>query len=172
MMELRGLLAEKKIQILKRWFDLILEAYPPEVARFFREEKDRFANPAGYALSLGMENLFNELTCETDSGAVVSILDGVIRIQAVQDISPLQALTFVFLLKKAVREELEETIERGPLFKDYLSFESRIDAMSLVAFEVYMKCREEISRIRIREMTAEKDRVLRVLEMMNRKQDA
>jgi hypothetical protein len=171
-MEIRTLLLQKRTPIIRRWFDLILEAYPSDTANFLKEEQDRFANPAGYIISRGLETLFDELTRETDSANVITTLDSIIRIRAVQDFNTFQALTFVFLLKKAMREELEGEMKAGEVFFDYLSFESRIDSLSLFAFDIYVKAREEVYRARVREIAVERDRAFRILKMMGHEGDA
>jgi hypothetical protein len=160
---MKSLLAEKKRPIMERWFELILDAYPADIAAFLKGEPGRLANPAGYVISHGLETLFDELTHETDSGTVISTLDSIIRIQGVQNFSTFQAVTFVFLLKKAIREELGETIAEGGLCADYLSFEARVDAMAVFAFDAYVKLRDEAYRGRIREIKAERDRALKLL---------
>ena len=170
-MDVNAFLLQRRGSILARWFDLILEAYPSDAANFLKEEQDRFANPAGYIISRGLETLFDELVRETDSAHVITALDSIMRIRAVQDFSTIQALTFVFLLKKAVREELEGNL-KGGISPEYLSFESRIDALSLHAFDAYVKAREEVYQARVREIAAERDRVLRILKMVGREGDA
>jgi hypothetical protein len=171
-MEIRTLLLQKRTPIIKRWFDLILEAYPSDTASFLKEERDRFANPAGYIISRGLEALFDELTRETDSANVITALDSIMRIRAVQDFNTFQALTFVFLLKKAIREELEGEMKGGQFFSDYLSFESRIDSLSLFAFDIYVKAREEVYQARVREIAVERDRALRILKMIGHEGNA
>ena len=44
-MTLKDLLAEKKAIILQRWFERILEDYPPETQAFFRENQSPYSNP-------------------------------------------------------------------------------------------------------------------------------
>jgi len=165
-MDIKALLLRRRGPIIGRWFDLILEAYPADTANFLKEEQDRFANPAGYTISHGLETLFDELAREADSANVITTLDGVMRIWAVQDFSAFQTLTFVFLLKKAIREELEGELTKGEALREYLAFESRIDAVSLCAFDIYVKAREEVHKARVREIGAERDRALRILRMM------
>jgi len=165
-MDIKALLLKKRESVIGRWFDLILEAYPSDTANFLRDEQDRFANPAGYTISHGLETLFDELLRETDSANAITALDSIMRIRAVQDFSTFQALTFVFLLKRAIREELEGELAKGGALPEYLAFESRIDALSLCAFDIYVKAREEIYQARVREIGAERDRVLRILRMI------
>lgn len=112
-------------------------------------------NPVGYTISTGMETLFDEVTHGTNSERISSALDSIIRIFAVQDFSPSQVLAFVFLLKKAVQEELKINDERfrtevtRELLGELLQFETRIDGLASLAFDVYVKCRDDINRIKV-----------------------
>lgn len=161
---LEHLLSQKRAAILERWFKLILDTYPADSLRFFKHEKDRFANPVGYTISLEIEVLYDELLRGMDSDKLSASLDNIIRIRAVQDFSPRQAIAFVFLLKKAVRVELEREIRKNQLFEELLKFESRIDELALLAVDIYMKCREKIYEIRVNEVKAERERVFKLLE--------
>jgi hypothetical protein len=161
-MKITTLLEQKKEHILKRWFSLILEAYPPDIANFLKHEKDRFANPVGYAISTGTEALLDQVIHGKNSDMIIPALDGIIRIRTVQDFTPSQALAFVFLLKKAVREELKTkdsgctSLDPPELYEELLQFEARIDSLASVAFDVYTKCREDIDRIKIGKANAER----------------
>ena len=170
-MVLEHLLSQKRAPILERWFGLILDTYPADSSRFFKQEKDRFANPVGYTISLEIETLFDELLHGMNPAKLSASLDNIIRIRAVQDFSPSQAVAFVFLLKKAVREELESKIRKNQLFEELLKFESRIDELALRAVNIYMGCREKIYETRVNEVKAERERVFKLLERTNPRYD-
>ncbi len=105
-MKLEDLLKQKAPHIRKRWLDLIIETYPPDSQRFLLEQKDRFANPVGTTLSREMESLYHELLHGMNPEKINSSLDAIVRIRAIQDFTPAKAMTFIFLLKKVLREEL------------------------------------------------------------------
>ena len=150
-MKLENLLSKKRSAILERWFHLILETYPPETAKFLKKQKDRFANPVGAAISEGIEGIFDQLCQGIDYGNVSPFLDKIIRIRAIQDFLPSQAIAFIFLLKQVVREEIAtETLEDGA--SELLAFESRIDDLALVSFDIYMQCREKIYDMKFNEV--------------------
>jgi len=151
-MKLENLLSQKRAAILERWFHLILEAYPIDTSTFLKKQKDRFANPVGYTISQGIEGLFEELLQGMDSDKVSSFLDNIVRVRAVQDFSPSQAMAFIFLLKKVIREELKSEMRENGLAEELLIFESKIDALALLSFDIYMKCREKIYEIRVNEV--------------------
>ena len=166
-MVLEHLLPQKRAAILERWFQLILETYPADTSRFLKQEKDRFINPVGYTISQEIEALYDELLQEMNSDKLAACLDNIIRIRAVQDFSPSQTIAFIFLLKKAIREELTSEIKENRVFEELLEFEARIDKLVLLAFDIYMKCREKVFEIRLNEAKAERERVLKLLERTN-----
>jgi hypothetical protein len=177
-MKLNTLLQEKESDILKRWISLTLETYPPDVSGFLKLEKDRFTNPVGYATSTGSETLLNELIFGENTDKIISALDSIIKIRAVQDFTPSQAIAFIFLLKKAVREELKlrseglKTEDEREILEELVFFETKIDRLATLAFDVYVKCRDNILRIRMDEARAERvmaDRLMRLRQSVKEK---
>jgi hypothetical protein len=79
---------------------------------------------------------------------VLTCLDEIIRIRALQNFTPSQALAFIFLLKIVIREELAEEIRKENLAAEILELESRIDGLALLGFDVYTKRREKIYEIK------------------------
>ena len=45
--------------------------------------------------------------------------------------------------------------------------ESKIDTMALLAFDIYMKCREKIYEIKLDEVKGERERLFRLLERID-----
>jgi hypothetical protein len=161
-MKLEDLLKQKASRIQKRWLDLIIDTYPPDSQRFLREQKDRFANPVGTTLSRAVEILYHELLRAMDPEKVKSSLDEIVRIRAIQDFSPARAMSFMFLLKKVLREELHQEIkESTAACEELLELESRVDEMALRGFDLYMNCRERVFELRAKEA---KNHVSRLLQ--------
>lgn len=151
-MSLNDLLARRKTTIIKDWFALAVETYPPDTASFLKRQKDPFANPVGRTISRGLEALFNELLKEMDYEIITSFLDPIIRIRAIQNFSPSQAVSFIFLLKKAIRKNIKKGALEEQLFNELLLFESKIDKLALIAFNLYMQCKEKIYDLKANEM--------------------
>ncbi len=151
-MQLTTHLTEKKSTILGRWLTMIFESYPPETAIFLRKEKNRFDNPAGYRISEGLEGLYDALIHDFDRERVLTFLDEIIRIRALQDFSPSQALAFIFLLKNVVRQELAKEIAGENLAAELQDLESRIDGLALLGFDVYVKRRDKLNEMKVGEM--------------------
>jgi len=147
-MQIATLLSQKKAAILGQWLSMIYESYPPETAIFLRKEKNRFDNPAGYRISEGLEGLYGALTQEMERDQVLTYLDEIIRIRALQNFTPSQALAFIFLLKIVIRQELAAEIRQENLAAELLDLESRIDGLALLGFDVYTKRREKIYEIK------------------------
>ena len=163
-MSLEKLLEEKKPAILERWFDSILETYPTDTRRFLQKKKNRFANPVAHEITGGIEGIFNQILSGGDPDDVSPFLDKIIRIRAVQDLTPSQALGFIFDLKRLVREELTENMGESPVAEGLWELERSIDNMGLLALDIYMKCREKLYELRVNEV---KNRVGRLIERAN-----
>jgi hypothetical protein len=141
------IIEQEKAAILRKWFDLAIQAYDPDAVKFFANQKDPFANPVGNKTLNGLQGLLDQLLSELDPRAVNTYLDSIIRIRAVQAFTPSQATAFIFSLKKVVRETLGKKIHDGQIMKDLWVFESKIDQLCLMAFDIYMECREKIYQI-------------------------
>ena len=149
-MNLETLLAPKKKAIIKKWIDQVLDSYgSPE---FFKKQKDRFANPIGATISDGLQDLYAVLLEERELGEAVGSLENIIKIRAVQDFTPSQSVSFVYLLKSIIREELAKEKNREEIQASLSEFEARIDKVALMAFDFYMDCRERLHQIRVNEV--------------------
>jgi hypothetical protein len=164
--KLEKLLLQHKAAILKKWFERILETYPPDSQKFLKSQKNPFANPLGSTLSRGIEEIYDQIIDDRMDEAVLSpSLDRIVRIRAVQDFTPREAMGFMFLLKDVVRGELKKEVQEIGLFAELAVFESRIDDAALLAFGIYMHCREQIYRIAADEL---RNRSVNLVERLNR----
>ena len=161
-MRLEKLLLQKKSSILERWFNLILEGYPAETRDFLKTKRDRFDNPVAYEIRHGIEGIYEALLKGMERDRISSFLDRIISIRSIQDLLPSGAIAFIFLLKTAIRRELEREIPEKGISGELLELESRIDGLALLSFDVYMKRREKLYKIRVNEV---KNRVSGLLRM-------
>lgn len=151
-MKLLSLLAERKTSLTERWLQRLFESYAPQTAIFLKKEKDHFDNPVGSQTSQGLARILATLAQELDRDQIVAALDEVIRIRALQNFTPSQALAFIFLLKNVIREELAPELKDGQLSQELQEVESRIDGMALLSFDVYTQRREKLYEIRVTEV--------------------
>ena len=149
-MQLTRLLEAKKTVIVKKWFEQVVSGYGPDTAMFFKMQKDAFANPVGTTTSTVLEDLFDAILEKKDTDAISSIVDPLIRIRAVQNFSPSQAVGFILILKQTVRDVLKNEIT-DISFNDIFSFENEIDKAALIGFNIFMACREKIYSLRTNE---------------------
>jgi hypothetical protein len=162
---INDLLAQNRSAIVQKWFDRIAKTYPANSQKFIKEQKDRFANPVGSTIRQGIEGLYEELLRDMDTGKIREYLDPIVRIQAVQDFSPSEALSFIPFLKGIIREELKGKIQGTRVVEELSEFETRIDRLTLLAFDHYMRCREKIYEIRLEEL---RNRSVEVIERIQR----
>jgi hypothetical protein len=158
--KLNSILTDKKASILKKWLDVILESYAPDTSTYGKAQGNKFTNPIGSTLSKTVEDIFAELLRGPDKGKTAEALADIVRIRAVQDVLPSQALSFFFSLKNIIREELRAEIAEQQLSDEILSLESTIDSFALSAFDVFMKCREKIYEIKTNEVQRANFRLL------------
>jgi hypothetical protein len=151
-MRLESLLVRNKNDIVNDWFNLLVKTYPADSAQFMKQENDPFANPIGSTARSGLEAIFDELVGGMDPHPLTDFLDPIIRIRAVQNFSPSQATGFIFLLKKSIRKNLSKTVSSQDLYNEMPEFESRIDELALLAFDIYMGCREKLYQLKEKEM--------------------
>jgi len=161
-MNLSELLAQNRSSIVKKWCDLVLDTYPKQSRNFLSKQKDRFANPVGRSIFEGIESVYDELVDEADADKITLFLDNIIRVRAIQEFSPSQAVGFIFGLKKVIKDELESEIRQEGISEEWAAFDSRIDSLALLCFDVYTKCRQEIFDIRVNEVKNQSSRLLKM----------
>jgi hypothetical protein len=144
---LKGLIEKKKSEIIQNWFDATIQTYAPDTAQFYKGQKDQFANPVGNITFKGIAFLLDQLLNDFDPATFKSHLDPVIRIRAVQDFTPSQATAFILQLKKILRDCFSDQLQDASRMMELLEFESKIDRLSLIAFDIYMACKEKIFQI-------------------------
>ena len=154
--------------IVERWVDAVLSAYPPDSAALFRVQQDPFANPLGHSVRKGTHGVLGAMLNHMNREELRSHLDEIIRIRAVQQLTPAEALTFVFSLRSIVRDVVPEA-ESEPRYRgDLAEMDRKIDEVALIAFEIYAARREEVSELRIKEV---KRQVSWVMGKMNRQDE-
>jgi len=149
----------ERTKMLARWFDRIVDGYPAETARFLRDQSDPFANPVGAALRDELAPIFDAILDDRDPSEVEPSLDRIVRVRALQEMSPSKAVSFVLELK-----EIFDEVADGASGEAKRIFDSRVDQMLLTAFNVFSRCREQVYDIRVKEV---RNRSLKVMERLN-----
>ena len=157
---LERLLHKRKATVLKKWFDLVLDTYPDDSKRLFKQKKNQFGNPVGSTIFQELGNIFDEIINEIDKETISPFVERLIKIRAVQDFSPSGALGFIFDLKQIVVKEFDDELKNQQVFREFVGFCTRVDELAMLAFDTYMKCREKIYEIRVNEVKNMTSRVL------------
>jgi len=159
---LKQKLSKKKGAICREWLRLIAETY--EARDFLTRARDRFANPVGFTISRETEAIVDELCQGNDPERLSSALANIIRIRAVQDLRPSEALSFVFHLKKAARDALAGEPVDEQTFEELRALDHSVDDMALLALDIYSHFRDRIHQLKLNEIKAERERAFVILE--------
>ena len=163
-------IAEHQDEILKRWIDSVVDGYPEETAKFLRSKTDPFANPVGAGLREGLAELLDGIIHGVEPEELSSALDRVVRVRAVQEFAPSAAINFVFELKGLLREVVGDTNTETNGTPDPI--DQRIERLGMCAFDVYMRCREQMWAIRAQEIRNQSVGIMeRVAEWRERREE-
>ena len=151
-MDFNKILEKRRTGILNLWQDRALAVYPSDGSKFFKQKKDPFANPVGHTLKQGLNGLLDIIFKDNDISGAAPFLDQIMKVRAVQDITPSGAVGFLFELKGVIRQQLKKDLAKIDESVDWQALDAKIDAMSMAGFDVYVDCREKINQIRVNEV--------------------
>ncbi|MCG8335852.1 MAG: RsbRD N-terminal domain-containing protein [Proteobacteria bacterium] len=150
-----------------------MEAYPTEALGVLKRKKDQFANPLSHIISKNIELLFDELLKGVDAKRTSPILAEIVRIKAVQDFSPSEALQFIFDLKSVLFDHKDETTEGEAMPYDQIRpMEQEIDNLAKLGFNIYVECREKLAEIRVNEIKNQTHMLVRRVNEMDKQKEA
>ncbi len=150
MQSLNEALKRNEENILALWTERTLDSY--ESSSFFKKSQDRFANPVGMNIREGLATLFRLLTEGADAAQFAGPMDQIIRIRAVQQFTPSQAVAPLLDVKAVVRQIFSAEPASRELLTELAPFDAAVDRLVLQAFDLYMDCRERLYKARIREL--------------------
>jgi len=159
------LLKDNRESIVQNWIELIFETYSDEMINFLKTKTNEFANPVRKTIVENAGRIYNGFLETGISEDCRSGLEEIIKIRAVQDFTPHEALAFMYVLKKIVREEVQKVEIPDDFYQEFYSFDEKFDELTGLAFDIYSNCREKINEIRFKEL---KSQTFRALEMLNR----
>jgi len=159
-LEIYDLLSKKRKSIVNEWFDLTISTYPEQSHLFLKEKTKQFTNPVGYTIYHGIEKIIDKIIAQESLENFISPLEEIIRIRAVQDFKPSQAVGFIFLLKEAIYN----STHKEAISHELMDLLSRIDSLALLAFDIFMNYREKLYDIKARELI---DRTWWILKKWN-----
>jgi hypothetical protein len=151
-MELVKQLAQKKSAIIKVWFEKVVNTYPIDTAQFLKTQKDPFANPVGQNSLQSLQDILDLALGGFEPKTARPLIDPIIRIRAIQDFTPAEAVGFMFDLKSIIREKVPVDAGDSQNLEALHALDRRIDQLGLLAFDIYMQCREKILDLKANEM--------------------
>ena len=154
--------------ILAGWQEEFWASYPEESRGFFKATQDQFANPVGSVFTRDSERLVDGLLSGCPGKDLKADLEPMIRVRAVQELAPSQAVGFLLQLKAVARAEVAKSGSSNELEHALSDFHEAVDRLLLVGFDMYTKCREDIFSIRVK---AVENRSLKVMERLNEWRD-
>ena len=160
---LQQILEQNKDNIIAEWVEQIINTYQPEMVGFLHKEKNQFANPVRNTLLTSTEKIYNALLNNINFDTNYPGLEEIIKLRTVQDFSPSQALSFLFILKDIIRNELQNTDQSNQSIKELNEFEGKMDKLTALAFDIYMNSRNKIYEIRLKEMRSQSQRAFQIL---------
>ncbi len=149
-MRLFELLKKKEEKIVAVWVERTLDSYIS--SDFFKQATNQFANPVGANIRTGLTKILQLMLSEAEAQEYAEPLDQVIRIRAVQEFTPAQAVAPLFEVKWVVRQILSGDEQGRPLLSELGPFDREVDRVVLMAFDMYMRCRDRLYQARIREL--------------------
>ncbi len=156
------LIKNNRKKILETWFLRVIETYPEETAKFLKSQSNPFLNPVGGAIKEGLEGIINWVISNSPEAEkdVIPFLDKIIRIRAVQDFKPSDALSFISDFRNIVRECCKQ-LDKKPSYDFLEEFDAIVDRLLMASFNVFVKCREDLYEVRVQEV---KNRTFRLLQ--------
>jgi len=150
---------QQRDEMVGGWYDLVVGGYASETERFLREQKNPFANPVGTALREELGPIVDGILSDRDPLDLAPSLDRIVRIRALQDMPPSVAVGIILGLLQVFDTVADDAT---PAERD--EFHRRVDAVLLVAFDVFDRCRQQVYDIRVKEI---RNRSLKVMERLN-----
>lgn len=158
---------QREYAIRKRWMDKIVASYPDKAAVFLKQNRDQFANPVGHILASSVEVIFQKFLEKADLEEFREPLSAIVQVRSVQSFSPSQAISFVHLLKDAIRDELHDEVRDRKTVTELLKIEDRVDQLTLLAFDLYMQSRQKIFELRVNEIKRTGFRLLQKADLIS-----
>lgn len=149
-MNLTETLLDKKKLINEVWIERTLDSYTS--SGFFKKSLDNIANPVGANIRNGLTAILDLLLGGAKPDEYSKPLDQIIRIRAVQDFTPSQAIVPFLELKWIIRQVLNDDPKTRDITLELAELDCSIDRLALAAFDTYTQCREQLYQVRINEL--------------------
>jgi hypothetical protein len=165
-MTIEDFLIRNREKICRDWEEKTLSSYSKHASNLYGRDKNRFSNPVGNQLRSAISLCFQYLIeAETSPETLTPVLSDFIRIRAVQDFRPSDAVGFILQLKDVVWELLNNHPELDRLVTEWVRIQSKIDCLTCLAFDIYVESRQRVFEVRIKELKRTGYRYLREIDL-------
>ncbi|MDR1659234.1 MAG: RsbRD N-terminal domain-containing protein [Desulfovibrio sp.] len=145
-----------KEEMLRLWAEAVYAASPFDAKGLLRTVTDPFGNPGADMIREAAGALYGAVAGEETTVAdVKAALERFVKLRAVQQGAPSQALGIFYLLKPIMRGLLLPHCTAPEDVNAYLAAESRLDSLALLAFDMYMAARETLAESRVEEIRSQ-----------------
>jgi len=152
-MDFYHLVRKHRSTILREWVDCILRTYPAETYDFINRKRDNlFMQTVGGVFECSCAKILDGIIEGWGRESLLRHIDEIVRIRAVQEFSPSEAVGFFLDLKEIIRKTLHREIEENNLYGALFEIEAKIDDLCKAAFDVFMECRERIYELKANEL--------------------
>ena len=165
--KVRALLAtpKQRQEVQEKWKSMVHGTYPFDTVGFLHTNTNQFSNPVGYRTNEAAEAVVAMLLADTpDVEALGKAVDEIVQVRAIQTFSPEAAVGIFFGMKDILREMVEQSEQPDAYRLGLQELESRLDAVSLMAFGVYARCREKLHILRVDEVKRSSSQLRRLME--------
>ena len=142
------LIEQNKDKIHEKWLTRRLGIFSEQKKSLIMTQMDQFQNPIRHEMAEGLTGILGHFKKRGENFS--SSLDQITRVLAIQDFPPSRAMGLFYELKEIVRDIAKKD---GVSFsaKDWGEFNSRLEQMTLEAFDSYVDHREKIYQIKVDE---------------------
>mgnify|MGYP003159802650 FL=1 len=161
-MSTEDIISARRDAAIQKWTEAVFAMYPFETTGFIRTQRDQFANPVGHATRAAGEQIYDAVTGrDVDMEKVHASVAALIRIRAVQDLKPEQAVGVLYLYKSVLRELLLADMLAAGDVQGFLDMGDRLDTLCLMAFNLYLADREQVYAERVAKQRREASQIRR-----------
>lgn len=161
-MSTEDIISARRDAAIQKWTEAVFAMYPFETTGFIRTQRDQFANPVGHATRAAGEQIYDAVTGrDVDMEKVHASVAALIRIRAVQDLKPEQAVGVLYLYKSVLRERSLRTCWPPGMSRGSWTWGIVWDTLCLMAFNLYLADREQVYAERVAQQRREASQIRR-----------
>jgi hypothetical protein len=153
--------------IARQWLERACADYPPETAAGIAAGGDPFANPVGDRLRSAARAFARVLVTPhplpEEEEDLAAALDDLMRVRAVQALTPEEAVGVFFPMKAILRASAAALPGAEAAAGALLELDERVDRIVLAAFGRYSRCRESLFAVRADEIRRSRAGLSRLL---------